>query len=244
MGLTHSPKIVRDGLVLHLDAANVKSYPGSGSTWKDLSGYGNTGTLVNGASYSSENLGAIAVDGTNDYINTNFQATDYYSVSQGWTVISVHKITGSVGGNGRSGIFNNQRWYTETSPGGFGVGIINDTDYRPLLTYDVDGTAASYQGDTADISINFNNIECISYTWNPSNTTITGYKNGQSIVSTTDSSYKWSPVARNSRIGYNTQGGWAEYFPGSIYNIQVYNRSLSAAEIKQNFNAIRDRFGL
>ena len=68
MGLAHSPSLVMNGLVLALDAANPKSYPGSGTTWTDLSGRGNTGTLTNGPTYSSANGGSLVFDGTNDYV--------------------------------------------------------------------------------------------------------------------------------------------------------------------------------
>jgi hypothetical protein len=68
LALSHSPSIVTDGLVLCLDAANPKSYPGSGTTWTDLSGNGNNGTLVNGVGYSGSNLGSLSFDGSNDYI--------------------------------------------------------------------------------------------------------------------------------------------------------------------------------
>jgi hypothetical protein len=65
------PNIITDGLVLALDAANVKSYLGSRTTWKDLSGNGNHGTLVNGVGYTSTNSGALVFDGINDYFVTN-----------------------------------------------------------------------------------------------------------------------------------------------------------------------------
>jgi hypothetical protein len=68
MTLTHSPKLVTDGLVLCLDAANPKSYPGSGTTWTDLSGNGNNGTLVNGVGYNSSNGGSLSFDGVDDYV--------------------------------------------------------------------------------------------------------------------------------------------------------------------------------
>jgi hypothetical protein len=51
MSLIHSPRIVTDGLVLCLDAGNPKSYTGSGTTWTDLSGNGNNGTLTNSPTY-------------------------------------------------------------------------------------------------------------------------------------------------------------------------------------------------
>ena len=70
MSLNHGGKpIVTDGLVLCLDAANPKSYPGSGTTWTDLSGNGNNGTLVNGVGYNSDNGGSLSFDGVNDYVS-------------------------------------------------------------------------------------------------------------------------------------------------------------------------------
>jgi hypothetical protein len=60
------PNIITDGLVLALDAGSKKSYSGSGTTWKDLSGNGNNGTLVNGPTFDSGNGGSIVFDGFND----------------------------------------------------------------------------------------------------------------------------------------------------------------------------------
>ena len=69
MGLSHSPSIITQNLVLCLDAANSKSYPGSGTTWYNLIPGGVNGTLTNGPTYSSANGGVIALDGVNDYIS-------------------------------------------------------------------------------------------------------------------------------------------------------------------------------
>ena len=66
MGAYTGPEIVNTGLVLALDAGNIKSYPGSGTTWTDRSGLGNTGTLTNGPTYSN---GAIVFDGVDDLVN-------------------------------------------------------------------------------------------------------------------------------------------------------------------------------
>jgi len=63
--------IVTDGLVFAVDAANYESYPGSGTTWSDLSGNGNDGTLINGPTFDSENAGGLTFDMTNDYITCN-----------------------------------------------------------------------------------------------------------------------------------------------------------------------------
>jgi hypothetical protein len=59
---------ITNGLILNLDAANTKSYPGSGTTWTDLSQYKSNGTLTNGPTFSSTNGGGITFDGTNDFV--------------------------------------------------------------------------------------------------------------------------------------------------------------------------------
>jgi hypothetical protein len=64
----YGPRTITNGLVLALDAGNSKSYPGTGTAWTDLSGNGNTGTLVNGVGYSGSNGGALTFDGVNDYV--------------------------------------------------------------------------------------------------------------------------------------------------------------------------------
>ena len=73
MGFSRGPKIVTDGLVLCLDAANKKSYPGSGTTWTDLSGQGNNGTLANmSTTLDSGNGGSLVFDGVNDFVGTSY----------------------------------------------------------------------------------------------------------------------------------------------------------------------------
>ena len=73
--LAHGPSIITQGLVLALDAADRNSYPGSGTTWTDLSGNGNTGTLTNGPTYNSANGGSIVFDGSNDYVNFSYNSS-------------------------------------------------------------------------------------------------------------------------------------------------------------------------
>jgi len=64
-----APNTVTDGLVLYLDAANTRSYPGTGTTWSDLSRGGNNGSLINGPTFNGGNGGSIVFDGTNDSVN-------------------------------------------------------------------------------------------------------------------------------------------------------------------------------
>ena len=91
MSLLHSPKIVTNGLVLCLDAANRKSYPGSGNIWRDLSGNGNNGTLTNGPTFSSANGGSIVFDGTDDIVLVNNSSS--ISPSSAITVSAFFKIS-------------------------------------------------------------------------------------------------------------------------------------------------------
>ena len=74
MGINYNPSIATNGLVLCLDAANPKSYPGTGTAWTNLTGLGNNGTLVNSPTYSGANSGSFLFDGTNDYIIANTQS--------------------------------------------------------------------------------------------------------------------------------------------------------------------------
>ena len=67
--------IVTSGLILNLDAGNASSYPGTGTTWTDLSGNNNNGTLVNGVGYSSSNGGIMTFDGVNDFVNCGNSST-------------------------------------------------------------------------------------------------------------------------------------------------------------------------
>ncbi len=80
MAIAYNPRIVTSGLVLCLDAGNVKSYPGSGTAWTDLSGNGNNGNLVNGVGYNNSNLGSLVFDGANDYVITS-TVSNYKSLS-------------------------------------------------------------------------------------------------------------------------------------------------------------------
>ena len=77
--LTHSPRIITDGLVLCLDAANRQSYPGSGTVWTDLAG-SNNGTLTNGPTFSSANGGSIVFDGVDDFIELNQDLLLYHLI--------------------------------------------------------------------------------------------------------------------------------------------------------------------
>ena len=96
MALQHSPSIVTSGLVLCVDAANPRSYPGSGTTWYDASGNGNTGTLSNGPVYTSGINGYFTFDGVDDL--ATFPSTTSTNIS---TTITASVWVYYISGNGR-----------------------------------------------------------------------------------------------------------------------------------------------
>ena len=111
MGIEYNPVVVTDGLIMYVDAANPRSYPGTGNTWYDLSGYRNNMTLVNGVGFSSVNGGVLQTDGTNDYIilnpfdirftnHTIMGASRYSGATRG-------RIFSTMGGNWLLGHWNN-----------------------------------------------------------------------------------------------------------------------------------------
>ena len=132
MATKYSPKIITNGLVLSLDAANNKSYPRSGTTWSDLSGNSNTGTLTNGPTFSSANGGSIVFDGVDDYIsgtnNSSLQLLNDLTIGA-WVKL------GS-GGNDSQGIFEKM-----VNTGYSGYGITRQDNYFKFWTGS-GGTAA------------------------------------------------------------------------------------------------------
>jgi hypothetical protein len=260
MGLAHSPSTVMNGLVLCLDAGNTKSYPGSGTTWTDLSGLGNTGTLTNGPTFSSGNLGSIVFDGTNDYAevttrNTNleFQPTQPYSVFC-W----VYNLTGSASGGTIISNMENGGTYP-----GWDLWINNTTEIAAHLISSWSGNATKV-AITFDYAANANKWVNIGYTYNgtsPANATnalnsINFYVNGvlatsgkRNDSSTDGFNTTAETISYNSSQRLRVASRWASgsfSSPGAfgMSHTQIYNRALTAAEIQQNFNATRGRYGI
>ena len=218
MGLAHSPRIVTDGLVLALDAANTKSYPGSGTTWTDLSGNGNDGTLDNSVTYTSSNSGGLSFDGTDELVSLpKIITTSDFTVCQFITPIS---DTG-------------EGWTFEQYNGGIGRLIINTVS--SFLRFFIGGTAI-----TTNITLTSNQPYFICC----SRTGSTGkiYINGNLNVSGTLTSNALDDTTCS--IGGSKTFSTGKQFIGDIYTTSVYNRELSASEIQQNFNALRGRFGI
>jgi len=216
MAFNCSPKIITDGLVLCLDAANIKSYVSGSTTWRDLSRSQNHGTLTNGPTFSSANGGAIVFDGTDDYVKITsviLSGNDSFTVNQ-W-IKSEYSAYGTTFGNYPAG--NLQIFYGTAY---MGMWLNNSSTYVaspvPFISTPVMITAIRSGTDTYF------------------------YQNG--ILLKTGSSSASIGTTNDFRLGENTSTG--EEFTGTIFVTQVYNRALSTTEILQNYNAQKSRFGL
>lgn len=232
MSLGHGAKIVRSGLVLHLDAANRKSYAGTGTSWKDLSGNSNDGTLVNGVGYSSDNNGAMVFDTTNDYITV----PNTSSINQVNTVTLEAYVKYTLGTN---------RVLIEKSS--------NNTHYQFQIFSSSQGTAGiageivfMLQPNASNwvvtgVSSNDNNWHHVVGTYDRNTTTAKIYLDG--VLKNTNSSITFGPTSNIQPLMIGSRSG-ASGFGGNISNIKIYNRAISAAEIRQNFEATRSRYGI
>ena len=221
MSLSHSPRIVTTGLTLYLDAGNKKSYPGSGTTWTDLSGRSNNGTLENTPSYSSSNGGSLLFNGTTQRVvcgnASNLQIT--VGTISAW-------FNADNGNAGYNGIIAKQS--------AWGLFVASNV----LVAYDWGNGAERSTGITVgNSSWNYAAMTFTETTGTPSNNAIV-YLNGRPVLTTT---IKHQNNAVQVMVGEANAG---QYFGGNIAQTSVYNRVLSAPEIIQNFNALRGRYGI
>ena len=220
----YGPKIITNGLVLYLDAANRNSYPGSGTTWTDLSGNSNNGTLTNGPTFNSTNMGAIVFDGTNDYISSF--PTQISGVGSKTICAFIYPTTTSRAGI--CGIRNSSDGWVFT---------INRNASGNLTYFHTTGTAVEV---SAGISINNWVQVCVTYSTITS--TVILYKNGYQVGSTATSVSTIVGSSFKGVIG-DEDASITTPFKGNISNLQIYNRDLSATEVLQNYNATKSRFG-
>ena len=223
MSLHHSPKIVTNGLVLCLDAANKKSYSGSGTIWRDLTQSANNFSLVNGTSFSNSNQGSFLLDGNDDVISIsnpiNIPNTESSSSADIW--FNTYTTSGTkqilfVGKDGNS--YQIEIRSNILRMGVWGGGFLVSSNITPS-TFTWYNCTISTNGTTHNIYLNGQLIN--------SNSTATQTGNVTRIV-----------------IGSYLLNGGNEQFNGLISNVKIYNRVLSASEISQNYNSLKGRFNL
>ena len=219
-------RIVTNGLVLSLDAADRNSYPTTGTTWNDLSGRGINSTLTNGPTYSSSNGGQIFFDGTNDYVVTTSTSITQIPMTlcvwfytSGFTTCSLLSI---------QAITSVQRCAVVLGSSG------------TIATFHIGPNGGGTSVTTATANLNAWNYACCVF---QSSTSRTAYINNNAAttntanVGTQDAFQQISVAAR-----YTTS--WGSYYSGNVAIAQIYSRALSASELLQNYNATKSRFGL
>ncbi len=224
---TFPSELVTDGLVLNLDAADPRSYPGSGTTWTDLTGNGNTGTLTNGPTYNNANGGSIVFDGTNDYValpSTNLAfGSNQFSI-EAWVY-----ATATVPST------NNIIYCSQSSNSAGFIGLVyNNTN--GFLISDFNGSTRITASNSTPVSLNtWYHVVALRNSSNQYVVYVNGVASAPSSVSTL------SLTAATPTIGYNPATA-TEIWTGRISNFRVYNRALSAAEVAQNYDALKVRY--
>ena len=229
MGVFAGPEITESGLVLALDAGNSKSYPGSGTTWTDLSGTSNA-TLTNGPTYSSANGGSLVFDGVDDKVSLSRVVQDDFTLScwfkttqsyQSYATVAWYNGAGLVDSE-VDGVTNDFGMSLQVGKVVFGVGN-PDLSIQSILTY------------------NDNIFHNAVGTRNKTSGQINLHIDGVFVTSAVGNTNTLN-AANNILVGCinNT----TQFFIGNIAQVSIYNRALSAAEITQNYEALKGRYGL
>lgn len=252
MGFYRGPRVVTDGLVLYLDAANTKSYPETGTTWGDISRNRNNGTLTNGPTFDSGNGGSIVFDGVDDYVGFG----DIYDeviagTNKQFTISCAIYPTSTTGNQLVIGKYSD----SATSENGREFSIL----LRDLGTgYKIDVLFGANLNNYVNIvrsdnTISINNPWIITVIYDDTQATslakVNIYINGVLSGKTHANVGTFGPIASGPAqfalgASVSSAGATAYRFPGRIYSTLLYNRLLSSTEILQNYNATKSRFGL
>jgi hypothetical protein len=243
MAFVHSPKVVTDGLVLALDAGNVKSYASGSSTWYDKSGFGNNGTLINGPTFNTGSLGSIVFDGSNDYVDcgnrTTVQLTAAITVGCWLKASSVSSATTAAAKSNGS----TRGWTVQLR------GATNEWRFWINFGINVLGNGSNNGWYYASYPKNWDDGKWHQFTgiWDGSSKTVKLYIDGNQGTfnaggNPSGESSNFSDYIGSVVIGRETDA--INYYNGNASIFQIYNRALSPQEVLQNYNATKGRFGL
>ena len=245
MAAASGPNIVEDGLVLALDAGNTKSYPGSGTTWTDTVG-GNTGTLTNGPTYSSDNSGSIVFDGASDYIDLGTQINSDITTTD--VTISFWAYIDSTAADevfvSMESLTLNQPliiWYDTSSTyevQNTGVGDVGGGSNNVITTTVTDASSEkrfTTSNNALSASTWYNIVVVLDVTNNEFYTYINGVEEAKWVSNNTSGGIK--STTNEFRIG-----GGTPYLDGRISQFFVYTKALTATEVQQNYNALKGRY--
>jgi len=241
MATLYSPRIATDGMVLCLDAGNSKSYPGTGTVFTDLSGNSNTGTVYNGAAYSSASNGGIfTFDGSNDYVGVGSPNSRF-----SWTVsgagLNYMSIEMWVKSSDTSGRTFSKPW---NGNGEYNYWVDNSG-------WGVNSGGSSYALSCTSYATG--NWEHFVYIATPLQLLV--YRRGILNAGPTNHGLTGNiPTYGNANIdlaimtlypyGSGTWSYTGHGIAGDLGLFRIYNRILSSSEIIQNYNAQKGRYGL
>jgi hypothetical protein len=235
MGTNVRQNIVTNGLAVHLDAGSRISYPGSGTTWIDLSGNRYNGTLTNTPTFDSRNQGSLTFNGTNQYVTGSSNTTLDLSTNQNYSICAWINPNFADSAAGAYAVFN----YTGPSPGFIRTYIRWEGTSLGFYTDTVNSVGSAWRFKPS-FAANTWNYLCFTHT-----TANVGlyYFNGSPFSTVfVASSAATGVVNFPVTVGYGSVNNY--YWNGRIATTSVYNRTLSAQEIAQNYNATKTRYGL
>lgn len=234
MAFNYSPKIVTDGLVMYVDAANPNSYLSGSTTWNDISRNSNNGTLVNGPIFNSSNGGNIVFDGVDDF--TSFNNSLSGSTTSNFTMGAVVKATAIDPTNGTIFVSRGRDGFGN----GWSMNISFGTTGRPQCGVVTTSPSLATYYAIGDNNLNAGTWYYITGVWN-AGVAVSVYINGilQKSTSTTSTNLRTSTTG--FVLGTITTSA---YYDFSMANCHIYNRALNVTEILQNYNATKSRFNL
>jgi hypothetical protein len=220
--------IVRNGLVLELDAASKNSYPGTGTAWTDLSGNSNNGTLTNTPTFSSANGGNLSFNGSTQNIslpssltrlNTNYSIVMWFLPTR----VASSYLTSDWSASGRNYL------------------LAQDVTNNKIQLTIGNGSTSQDAGLQSNLALTTNAWNNITFVVNSTMRTI--YMSGV-FDNSAVGSYSGGITSNARNIATSFDRNASDFFQGNIATTQFYNRALSAAEVLQNYNATKSRFGL
>jgi hypothetical protein len=215
-------KIVKAGLVLHLDASNVDSYPAAGNIWYDLSRSKIDGTLFNGINYNTtDNITSFSLDGVDDYVQTTLTGTFPQISFDFWGFFDDVNLNTRLRNESAFGDWINARIH-------FG------TRWSVGMHWNVNNSWVEIPATS--LKFGWNHYSLI---WNANTTQKLVYINN--MLASTEST-NGNIILGDFKIGVATNLN--AFYRGRLSNFKVYNRALTAQEIQQNFNALRNRYGV
>lgn len=219
MSIYGGPDTVTDGLVLYLDAANAKSYAGTGTSWNDLSNNNNNGTIINSPIFTTNSNGTFLFGSTNKRVQISNQDRSILSCSIWFKKANANSV------------WPRDRLLLSVNSGGWGITFEDDN----FLYF----TRVGFSSVRSTKTITDTNWHNITVTF--SGTQACFYIDGSLDICRP---YNFTPNSSGGSYTIASRGSGSEFFEGEISQVAIYNKVLNANEVKLNYDAIKGRFGL